>query len=426
MKLSRKPISTTLTIISAALFSLTLVAPLWAQTASLPLFGPEKFTREAGIPVTVSRAFAACNTGATYRLVVENGATGKDRVSSATIALNGGEIVRPSDLNQRVERIEKEVTLQGDNTLAVRLTSNPGGFLSVSLFCVTGCLDVTISSPTPGSTVNRARTLVQGSLLNASGETGVVLTAAGSAGDSAGLAQAQGNLFAGLVPLQAGENTLTAVATDACGYRVSKEVVVNTDQIQENVRLNAWPDSGVLPTGGAGLEITLEANANLPSPAARYDWDFDGDGTVEQSGGDLAKVVASYQAPGLYLPVVTVTDTLGNSYRDTTAVLVLSQLEMDVLLQGKWADMRHALVSGDINTALKNFEGGQESKYKRAFEKLKGKFAEIFTADEQLDFVSAYGDRIEYENLVIEGDKMFSYPVIFVRDENGLWKIRQF
>ena len=44
------------------------------------------------------------------------------------------------------------------------------------------------------------------------------------------------------------------------------------------------------------------------------------------------------------------------------------------MLQGKWADMRHALVSGDINAALRNFEGGQESKYKRAFEKLKGKF----------------------------------------------------
>lgn len=96
------------------------------------------------------------------------------------------------------------------------------------------------------------------------------------------------------------------------------------------------------------------------------------------------------------------------------------------MLQGNWADMRNAIISGDINDALRNFEGGQESKYKRAFEKLKGKFAEIFTVDEQLDFVSAYGDRIEYENLVIEGDKVFSYPVIFVRDENGLRKIRQF
>jgi cobalt/nickel transport system ATP-binding protein len=45
--------------------------------------------------------------------VVENGAGGKDRVSSATIRLNGVEVVRPGDLNQRVERVEKEVSLQG-------------------------------------------------------------------------------------------------------------------------------------------------------------------------------------------------------------------------------------------------------------------------------------------------------------------------
>lgn len=426
MKLSRKPISTTLTIISAALFSLVLVAPLCAQAAPLPLFGPEKFTRETGTPVTVSRSFVACNTGASYRLVVENGAASKDRVSSATIALNGVEVIRPSDLNQRVERVEKEVILQGENSLTVRLTSNPGGFITVSLFCSTGCLDVAITSPTPGSTVNKARTLVQGGIANASGETGVVLASVGSAGEIAGLAQVQGNLFAGLVPLQVGENTLIATATDACGYRVSKEVVVHTDQMQDNVRLNAWPDSGVLPTGGAGLEITLETSTSLPSPAARYDWDFDGNGTMEQSGSDLVKVIASYQAPGLYLPSVTVTDTLGNIYKDTAVVLILSQVEMDVLLQGKWADMQTALVSGDINAALRNFEGGQESKYKRAFEKLKGKFAGIFTAEEQLDFVSAYGSRIEYENIVTEGDKAFSYPIIFVRDENGLWKIRQF
>lgn len=425
MKLSRKPISMTLTIISAALLSLALVAPLCAQAAPLPLFGPEKFTRETGTPDTASRAFAACNTGATYRLVVENGAAGKDRVSSATIALNGVEVVRPSELNQRVERVEKEVALQGDNILTVRLTSNPGGFLSVSLFCTSGCLDVTITSPPPGSTVNKARTLVQGSLLNASGETGVVLTAAGSAGDSAGLAQVQGNLFVGLVPLQAGENTLTATATDACGYRVSKEVVVHTDQLQDNVRLNAWPDSGVLPTGGACLEITLETSTNLPSAAVRYDWDFDGDGAVEQSGSDQVKVVASYQTPGLYLPIVTVTDALGNSYQDTTAVLVISQVEMDELIQNKWTDMTNALTSGNIDRSLIHFVDGQNSKYKEVFEKLKGQLSAIFKSEEEFSLVYASDNRIEYENIVVEGDKAYSYPVIFVKDVDGLWKINQ-
>lgn len=421
-KLNYKPVLAKL----GALFLLALVAPHGTQAESLPLFGPEKFIRETGAPDISTRTFPACNTGAIWRLVVVNGAENKDRLSSATVTLNGVDVIRPNDLNQRVERIEKEVTLHGENTLAVRLAGSPGGLLTVSLVCASGCLDVTMTAPAPDSTVNRARTLVQGSLINASGETGVVLTSVGSAGESNNLAQVQGDRFAGLVPLQTGENTLTATATDACGYRVSKTIVVQTDTTQESVRVSAWPDSGVLPTGDAALEVTLEATTNLPHPTANYAWDFDGNGTPEQSGNDLAKVVAQYAAPGLYLPVVTVTDTLGNSYQETAAVLVLSQEEMNTLLQGKWTDMQNALVNGDINAALRNFDGGQESKYKRALEKLKDKFAEIFTADERLDFVSAYGNRIEYENIVVEGDKAFSYPIVFVRDENGLWKIRQF
>jgi hypothetical protein len=405
---------------------LVVSGPTFSQAAPVPLFGPEKFIRETGAPDTSSRSFQACNTGATYRLVVENGAAGKDRVSSATVTLNGVEIVRPNDLNQRVERVEKEVSLQGDNTLAVRLASNPGGFLTVSLFCTSGCLDVAIASPAPGSTVNRARALVQGSLINASGETGVVLTAAGAEGEAAELAQVQGDLFAGLVPLQVGENTLVATATDACGYQVRKEIIVHADAAQDQVRLSTWPGSGVLPAGTAAFEVTLEAESNLLNIPVQYAWDFDGDGKPDQTGSDLDKTVASYTAPGLYLPTVTVIDAQGSIYKDTAVVMVLSQQDMDALLQGKWEDMRKALVKDDVNAALRYFEGGQENKYKRALEKLKGRFAEIFNGDEQLNFVSSFGNRIECENLVIEGDKAYSYPVIFVIDENGLWKILQF
>jgi hypothetical protein len=399
----------------------------WAGNAlAQPIFGPAKYERTSGTPEIQSSTFQACNTGAVYRLVVENGAAGKDRVSSATISLNGLEVIRPSDLNQRVEQVEKEVSLQGDNTLAVRLASNPGGFLTMSLFCASGCLDVAINSPAPGSTVNRARALVQGSLVNATGETGIVLTVAGAEGEAAELAQVQGSIFAGLVPLQQGENSITATATDACGYQVRKEVTVHADSIREAIRLSALPASGVLPAGATAFEVTLEAEGNLSSPAVHYAWDFDGDGTADQSGSDLTKTIARYQAPGLYLPTVIITDAQANIQKGTAVVLALSQEEMDTLLQGKWEDMRGALINGDIDAALRYFEGGQESKYKRALEKLRDRFSEIFSGNEELNYVSAFENRIEYENLVIEEDKAFSYPVIFILDENGLWKIRQF
>ena len=241
--------------------------------------------------------------------------------------------VRPSDLNQRVAGIEKEVSLQGDNTLAVRMASNTGGFLTVSIFCLSGCLDVEITAPAQGSTLNRAGALVQGHIINYGiNETGIRLVSAGVEGEAAQLAQVQGDFFAGLVPLQQGENTITAIATDACGYQAGKEITVQTDLVGEDVHLSAWPASGILPVGGAGFGVTLEAEVNLHSPAVHYAWDFEGDGTVDRSGSDLSKTAAHYPAPGLYLPTLTVTDAQGRNYSEATVVQVFSREEFDALL----------------------------------------------------------------------------------------------
>jgi len=86
---------------------LFLLLGLAGNSLAQPIFGPTKVERATGAPEVQSSTFQACNTGAVYRLVVENGAAGKDRVSSATVNLNGVEVVRPSELNQKVERFEK-------------------------------------------------------------------------------------------------------------------------------------------------------------------------------------------------------------------------------------------------------------------------------------------------------------------------------
>lgn len=397
----------------------------WAgNSLAAPLFGPEKFTREAGTPDTVSRTFAACTTGATYRLVLENNAEGRNRINSATLNLNGKEIVRPSDLNQRVERVEKEVSLQGENTLTVRLASNPGGFLTISLFCVSGCMDLTITSPDPGSTVNRARTLVQGNLVNAPRETGVVLTSAGSTGESTALAQVQENLFAGLVPLQPGENTLTATATDACGYRISREVVLHADSTQEQLRLSALPVSGILDAAGT-FEVALEAEANMPNPA-NYAWDVDGDGTIDQSGANLSTVTAQYQQPGIYFPQVTITDAQGATFSETTVVNVLSAAEMDAILKTKWERMTSRLNSRDIEAAVSYFSDASQEKYRGMFTFLRDQLPEIAAEMNNLQLIYLKDGRAKYRIRGLEEGQEITYYIYFHQLSDGIWKIHQF
>ena len=89
--------------ISFVLLLLILFAvPSFAAT--LPLL-TKKYERIAGKPDVFKDSFLVCNTGATYSLIVQNGENGKNRISSAGISVNGAEIVKESEFNQKVERI---------------------------------------------------------------------------------------------------------------------------------------------------------------------------------------------------------------------------------------------------------------------------------------------------------------------------------
>jgi len=144
----------------AAVLSLTLTVPtLSAQSTTsatilYPLesdnyeivFGPQTFTRARGAPQTFIETFEHCGT-APCRVVVTNGREdGTGRLSSASIVLNGEQVVGPSDFNQKVHKIVKPAILAEDNELTVTLASNPGGFVTVVVECATP-VDLTIGTP---------------------------------------------------------------------------------------------------------------------------------------------------------------------------------------------------------------------------------------------------------------------------------------
>lgn len=112
----------------------TLLAglPLQAQTV---LFGPTQYTRTAGPPNQFTDTVTLpAGTTAPYTLHVVNGnANGTNRISSATVKLNGIQILGPSDFGQNVAVLDRTVALQASNTLEIRLTSAPGSFIVVSV-----------------------------------------------------------------------------------------------------------------------------------------------------------------------------------------------------------------------------------------------------------------------------------------------------
>ena len=390
-----------------------LIFSAFAYAQPFPIFGPNKYLRTTGKPNTYSDTFQACNLGAAYNLVAENGEGGKDRLSSASVTLNGQEIIKEKELNQQVDKIEKTVTLQTENTLNVKLASGPGGFIKLSIQCVSGCLGIEITSPAHGATINKSRVLIQGILSHLSGETGVIVNSIPG--------QTQGTNFAAMVPLQQGQNSITATATDACGYKVQDTITINTETLQEPIRLTAIPSSGT-PT----LNVTFEAEPSIQNPVSNYAWDLNGDGTPEQTGPTLSKLTTQYQNSGLYFPKVTITDTEGNTYEETTMINVLSKVEMDALLKGKWEGMKEALGQGKVEKALLYFTQGSKERYRGIFTAISNQLPDIVRNMQEIRLIYMKDGVAKYRIRRIENAGEVTYYIYFEVDENGLWRLRQF
>jgi hypothetical protein len=117
----------------AALSSVVVFASSVAHAAIT--FGPQQFTRTTGPTQTFTVTFPRC-AGAPCQLIVVNGnVNGKNRVSSASIYLNGALLLGPSAFNQRVGRIVTPVALQESDQIKVVLDSAPGSFLTLSVDC---------------------------------------------------------------------------------------------------------------------------------------------------------------------------------------------------------------------------------------------------------------------------------------------------
>ena len=118
---------------AAVLALLGLLLP--ARAAADTVFGPQTYERSNGAPQTFTATFERCGTGPCRLIIVNGNADGTDRVSSAMIALNGTQVVGPSEFNPKVDKIVKTIFPSDENTLTIKLASKPGSFITVTVDC---------------------------------------------------------------------------------------------------------------------------------------------------------------------------------------------------------------------------------------------------------------------------------------------------
>ena len=129
-----------------------------ADPGQTVVFGPKRYTRRAGPPQTFNETFQHCGTAPSQIVVVNGNADGTNRVNSASIVLNGAQIVGPNELNPHVAKIVKSVVLTANNQLTIMLASKPGSFLTIAL--EDAASPVVLSAVAPGVSVPNQTTLL--------------------------------------------------------------------------------------------------------------------------------------------------------------------------------------------------------------------------------------------------------------------------
>jgi hypothetical protein len=224
---------------------------------SFTVFGPKTVQRSAGAPVVVTERFPLpVGSAGPYRLHVINGAAdGSARTPSATIRVNGVQVVGPSDLSRNVGALLRDVPLAAENRIEVELRGAPGSRLTYRVTATdTAAPQITITAPPADLVTREAQVEVAGTVEDA---TPISVTVNGAA------AARNGTGFRATVPLSAeGTNTLTVSATDAAGNR--------TDSVRTVIRDTEAPVLAILTPaeGEAAADSIIEVRGTVRDRSA--------------------------------------------------------------------------------------------------------------------------------------------------------------
>ncbi len=282
----------------------------------------------------------------------------------------------------------------------------------------TPMIALTINSPSDSDTINRPDTLVTGTVINASGnETGVIVN---------GIVAVvyNGEFFVNHVPLDEGQNTITANSVDTDGNSATTEITIDAITTAPHVILQANLESGIAP-----LSTYFSVSTVLSDSVTKYELDYNGDSVIDYRENTFKNVSFTYATEGIYYSTITVMTDQGDTfptYTDTIAIIVLNQTELDTLLKAKWNTMTTALLNQNVEGALLYFTETSKKMFRYNFELMQSILPVIVQDMTDITMKQIEGGLAEYEMITIQNSTEYSHYIEFVIDSDGIWKISFF
>ena len=117
-------------------------------------------------------------------------------------------------------------------------------------------------------------------------------------------------------------------------------------------------------------------------------------------------------------------------YTDTIAIVVLDAVEIDALLQQKWANIKTQLAAKNIEGAVQFFDDSKKSLYEEVFTVLSNRLPQIASDMQDISMIEIADRTAKYRIRRTEthntGTYSITYYIYFIMDEDGLWKLYRF
>lgn len=212
-----------------------LLSAVCCYAGTFTAFGPKTFTRGSGSPVAETASFNIKNPTTTYTLKGYNGGINSEysKVSSALISLSGTAIYGPSDFNQQVSTLQKQVNVSQSNQLQVELRSASGSGVTISIEGADNTPPaVAVSSPADNAYLNTPAITVTGTASDSiSWVNAVTVNGTGAA--------ISGESYSASLQLSEGPNAITATATDAAGNTGNSSITLILDTTPPKITLDS-------------------------------------------------------------------------------------------------------------------------------------------------------------------------------------------
>ncbi|MGH9203467.1 MAG: hypothetical protein ACRD2A_19770, partial [Vicinamibacterales bacterium] len=186
-----------------------------------------------------------------------------------------------------------------------------------------------------------------------------------------------------------------------------------------------FSDFKAFPPGGIAPHVVTFGSSS--APAGSLELDVDGDGSVDFSGTTLDGLPFVYAQPGVYVATLHVRTADGQVFTFRTSVEVYDRALLDARLRAVWTGFKDALRSGNVTQAVSFIHGNRRARWQESLAQVgPDVLATIDGVFTNIDLIGAGAGGAEYEMLREEGGQVVSYPVVFVVDSDGRWRLWQF